>query len=195
MWSYNDQVQDFPHDPEQAKKLLAEAGFPNGFETDIWAMPVQRPYNPDARRIAELMQADLAKVGVKAKVVSYEWGEYRKRVQNGEHQMAELGWTGDNGDPDNFFVPLASCAAARQGGGSASKWCNQEFDALVNKAATLVSQAERTKLYEQAQVIMHQEAPFYLIAHSVVFMPMRKEVVGYKMSPFGRHQFDAVDLQ
>ena len=42
---------------------------------------------------------------------------------------------------------------------------------------------------------MHQEAPFYLIAHSVVFMPMRKEVTGYKMSPFGRHQFDAVDLQ
>ena len=81
MWSYNNQVQDFPHDPEQAKKLLAEAGFPNGFETDIWAMPVQRPYNPDARRIAELMQSDLAKVGIKAKVVSYEWGEYRKRVQ------------------------------------------------------------------------------------------------------------------
>ena len=80
MWSYNDQIQDFPHDPEQAKKLLAEAGFPNGFETDIWAMPVQRPYNPDARRIAELMQADLAKVGIKAKMVSYEWGEYRKRV-------------------------------------------------------------------------------------------------------------------
>ena len=70
-------------------------------------MPVQRPYNPDARRIAELMQADLAKVGIKAKIVSYEWGEYRKRVADGEHQMAELGWTGDNGDPDNFFVPLA----------------------------------------------------------------------------------------
>ncbi len=67
-------------------------------------MPVQRPYNPDARRIAELMQSDLAKVGIKAKIVSYEWGEYRKRVQAGEHQMAELGWTGDNGDPDNFFV-------------------------------------------------------------------------------------------
>ena len=66
---------------------------------------------------------------------------------------------------------------------------------MINRAATLPSQAERTKLYEQAQVIMHQEAPFFLIAHSVVFMPMRKEVTGYKMSPFGRHQFDQVDLQ
>jgi dipeptide transport system substrate-binding protein len=109
--------------------------------------------------------------------------------------MAEFGWTGDNGDPDNFFTPLASCAAARPGGGSASKWCNQPFDDLIKKAATISEQAERAKLYEQAQAIMHDEAPFYLIAHSVVFMPMRKEVAGYKMSPFGKHQFDRVELR
>src|ERR1700726_1391790 len=194
MWSYNDDIKDDAFDPAAAKKLLAEAGFPNGFETDLWAMPVQRPYNPDAKRIAELMQSDLAKVGVKAKIVSYEWGEYRKRVQNSEHQMALLGWTGDNGDPDNFFQPLAGCAAARVGGGGASKWCNQDFQALIDKAATLPDQAERTKLYQQAQVIMHDQAPFYLIAHSVVYMPMRKDVQGYVMSPLGAHQFDNVDL-
>jgi dipeptide transport system substrate-binding protein len=195
LWSYNDKVEDFPYDPAEAKNLLAAAGYPTGFETDIWAMPVQRPYNPDARRIAELMQADLAKIGVKAKIVSYEWGEYRKRIQAGEHQMAEFGWTGDNGDPDNFFVPLAGCAAARPGGGNIAKWCNQEFEALVEKAATLPSQAERAKLYEQAQVVMHREAPFFLIAHSIVYMPMTKNVVDYKMSPLGRHQFDDVDLK
>jgi len=195
MWSYNNAVSDFPYDPEQAKKMLSEAGLGGGFETDLWAMPVQRPYNPDARRIAELMQADLAKVGVKANIVSYEWGEYRKRLQRGEHQIAEYGWTGDNGDPDNFFTPLASCAAARPGGGNASKWCDPQFDDLIKRAATISEQAERAKLYKQAQIIMHDEAPFYLIAHSVVFMPMRKEVVGYRMSPFGRHQFDQVELR
>ena len=195
MWAYNNDIQDFKYDPADAKKKLAEAGYPDGFETDLWAMPVQRPYNPDAKRIAELMQADLAKVGVKASIVSYEWGEYRKRVQQGEHQAAELGWTGDNGDPDNFFVPLSSCAAARPGGGSASKWCNQQFDDLINKAATITDQAERKKLYMQAQVIMHEEAPFFLIAHSVVFMPMRANVSGYVMSPLGKHQFDLVDLK
>jgi dipeptide transport system substrate-binding protein len=195
MWSYDNAIEDFKYDPAAAKKMLADAGYPDGFETDLWAMPVQRPYNPDARRIAELMQSDLAKVGIKAKIVSYEWGEYRKRVQNGEHMMAELGWTGDNGDPDNFFVPLAGCAAARPGGGSASKWCNKEFDDIVNKAATLNDQAERSKLYEQAQVIMHREAPFFLIAHSVVYLPMSKAVTGYKMSPLGGHIFDDVDLQ
>ena len=195
MWSYNNSITDYPHDPAAAKKLLAEAGYPEGFETDLWAMPVQRPYNPDARRIAELMQSDLAQVGVKAHIVSYEWGEYRKRVQAGEHQMAELGWTGDNGDPDNFFTPLASCASARVGGGSASKWCNKDFDALLAKAVGLSDQGERAKLYEQAQVIMHEEAPFFLIAHSVTFQPMRKEVTGFVMSPIGAQDWDAVDLQ
>jgi len=195
MWSYNKSVPDYPYDPAKAKALLAEAGFPNGFETTLWAMPVQRPYNPDARRMAEMMQSDLAKVGITAKIVSYEWGEYRKRVQNLEHDMALLGWTGDNGDPDNFFVPLAGCNAAKPGGGSASKWCNQAFEDLIQKAVTTISQPERTKLYEQAQVIMHEEAPFDLIAHSVVFLPMRKDVVNFKMSPFGRIQFDTVDLK
>jgi len=109
--------------------------------------------------------------------------------------MAEFGWTGDNGDPDNFFVPLAGCAAARIGGGNVTKWCNKEFDDLVNKAVTLTDKGERTKLYEQAQVLMHEEAPFFLIAHSVAFQPMRKEVLNYHMSPFGRHDFDHVDLK
>ena len=79
IWSYNDATKDYPYDPEAAKALLAEAGYPNGFETDIWAMPVQRPYNPNARRMAEIIQADWAKVGVKAEIVSFEWGEYLRR--------------------------------------------------------------------------------------------------------------------
>ncbi len=195
MWSYDNAVVDFKYDPEAAKKMLADAGYKDGFDTDLWAMPVTRPYNPNGRRMAELMQADFAKVGVRAKIVSYEWGEYRKRAQAGEDQMAQFGWTGDNGDPDNFFVPLAGCAAARPGGGSITKWCDKTFDDLVNKAATLPSQAERAKLYEQAQAIMHAQAPFALIAHSVVYLPMSKSVVGYKMDPLGSHDFYAVDMR
>jgi dipeptide transport system substrate-binding protein len=193
MWSYNDKVEDFKYDPEAAKKLLADAGFPNGFETDLWAMPVQRPYNPDAKRIGELMQADLAKIGIKAKIVSYEWGEYRKRVQAGDHQMAQLGWSGDNGDPDNFFAVLASCAAAKAN--SATKWCNTAYDSLITKAATISDIKERTKLYEQAQVIMHQDAPYLFIAHSVVFLPMRANVTGVKIQAVGSQNFLHADLK
>ena len=105
-------------------------------DIDLWYMPVQRPYNPNAKRIAEMMQADLAKVGINAKLVTYEWGEYRKRAQQGEPMTVQLGWTGDNGDPDNFFF-LRGCAAARPGGQNLTKWCNKDYDDRLNKAKTL----------------------------------------------------------
>jgi dipeptide transport system substrate-binding protein len=196
MWSYNDDVKDDPYDPEAAKKLLAEAGFPNGFETDLWAMPVQRPYNPNAKRIAELMQADLAKIGVKAEIKSFEWGEYRKRAQAGEHLMAQLGWTGDNGDPDNFLHTLLGCASAQGTSGSnIAKFCHQPFDELVTKAKALSNQAERTELYKKAQVIFKEQAPWFTIAHAVQLKPVRKEVIDFKLSPFGRHTFYGVDIK
>jgi dipeptide transport system substrate-binding protein len=195
MWSYNKSIKDDPFDPAAAKKLLADAGYPNGFETDLWAMPVQRPYNPNAKRIAELMQADLAKVGVKAEIKSFEWGEYRKRAQAGEHQMAQLGWTGDNGDPDNFLNTLLGCDAAKTNGSNIAKFCYQPFEDLVQKAKSVSDQAERTKLYEQAQVIFKEQAPWFTIAHSVQLKPVRKEVIGFKLSPFGRHTFYGVDMK
>ncbi|WP_343715290.1 ABC transporter substrate-binding protein [Inquilinus sp.] len=194
MWSYDDSIKDYPYDPEAAKKLLAEAGYPNGFETDLWAMPVQRPYNPNAQRIAELMQNDFAKVGIKAKVVSYEWGEYRKRAQEGEHQLEQIGWSGDNGDPDNFLNNLLGCDAARVGGSNTSKWCNKEFNDLILKAQSISDQAERTKLYQQAQVIFHDQAPWIPIAHSVVTEVTAKAVSGYQISAVGLHDFRGVDI-
>ena len=195
MWSYNDAIKDDPYDPEGAKKLLAAAGLPNGFTTDLWAMPVQRPYNPNAKRIAELMQADLAKIGVKAEIKSFEWGEYRKRMQNGEHQMGMLGWTGDNGDPDNFLHTLLGCDAAKGGGSNVSKWCFKGFEDLVLKAKTVSSVAERSKLYSDAQVVFKEQAPWFTIAHAVQLKPVRKEVIDYKLSPFGRHTFYGVDIK
>ena len=195
MWSYNKSIKDDPYDPEAAKKLLAEAGHPNGFETDLWAMPVQRPYNPNAKRIAELMQADLAKVGIKAEIKSFEWGEYRKRAQAGEPQTVQLGWTGDNGDPDNFLNTLLGCDASKNNGSNLAKWCYQPFEDLVSKAKAVSDQAERTKLYEQAQVVFKEQAPWFTIAHSVQLKPVRKEVVDFKLSPFGRHTFYGVDMK
>jgi dipeptide transport system substrate-binding protein len=192
IWSYNDAVKDYEYSPDKAKEMLKAAGVTD-LNTDLWWMSVQRPYNPNAKRMAEMMQADLEKVGIHAKLVSYEWGEYRKRMQQGEHQMGLLGWTGDNGDPDNFFF-LRGCAAARQGGQNFTKWCYKEFDDRLLQARKLSETADRTKLYEEMQVIQKEEAPDVEIAHSVVFEPGSKKVVDWKISPFGRHEFYGVDI-
>jgi dipeptide transport system substrate-binding protein len=194
IWSYDDDIQPYPYDPEKAKALLAEAGVKD-LKTDLWYMPVQRPYNPDAKKMAELMQADLAKVGITAELKTFEWGEYRKRLQAGEHQMGMLGWTGDNGDPDNFMNVLLSCGSAREGGQNVAKWCDEDFTKLIDEAKATADVEKRTELYKQAQVIFHDQAPWVPIAHSLVSMPMKKTVVGYKVHPLGTHIFEGVDIQ
>jgi dipeptide transport system substrate-binding protein len=193
LWGYNNAVQDYPYDPVKAKQLLAQAGYANGFEMDLWYLPVTRPYNPDGKRMAELIQADWEKIGVKAKLITYEWAEYRKRSKTGEQAAMMFGWSGDNGDPDNFFVPLLGCEAVK-GGGNVARWCNKPFEDLIIKAAQTPKQVDRAKLYEQAQVIVKEEAPWITIAHSVRFDPLRKEVLGYKMDATAHHYFNNVDL-
>ena len=143
--------------------------------------------------MAELIQADWEKVGVKAKLLTYEWAEYRKRSKTGEQAAMMFGWSGDNGDPDNFFVPLLGCEAVK-GGGNVARWCNKQFEDLVIKAAQTPKQADRAKLYEQAQVIVKEEAPWITIAHSIRFDPLRREVLGYKMDATAHHYFNNVDL-
>ncbi len=192
IWSYNDDVVDYPYDPEAARTLLADAGYADGFSTDIWAMPVQRPYNPNARRVAEMIQADWAAVGVETEIVTYEWGEYLKRSKDGEHETVLLGWTGDNGDPDNFLYVLLSCDAV--GSANRARWCHQPFDDLLLAAKQTSDLETRTDLYEQAQVIFKQQAPWVTIAHSIWFQPVRNEVVDFRISPLGKHLFYGVDL-
>ena len=194
MWSFNDKIPDVPFDPEKAKAMLAAAGVKTPLDIDLWYMPVSRPYNPNGKRIGEMMQADLAKVGVNAKLVTYEWGEYRKRLAAGEETTGQYGWTGDNGDPDNFFF-LRGCPGGKPGDSNPTKWCNAEFDDLLVKARTLTDQADRAKLYSRMQEIEHDEAPELLLAHSIVFEAMRSNVTGYKQSPLGTHAFEGVDIK
>lgn len=194
IWGYNDEVQDYEFNPEKAQQLLKEAGLEDGFETEIWAMPVSRPYNPNARRMAEMVQEDWKQIGVNAKIVSFEWGEYLKRMAAGEHTTGMMGWTGDNGDPDNFLNALLSCNAVEQGSNYAG-FCDNAFDQLITKAAEMSDVNKRSELYKKAQVIAKEQAIWLPIAHSTVYFPIRKEVTGYTLSPFLAHNFYGVDLK
>jgi dipeptide transport system substrate-binding protein len=192
MWSYNDAIVDDPYDPEAAKAMLEAEGVTD-LSMKIWAMPVQRPYNPNARRMAELMQEDFAKIGVDVEIVSYEWGEYLERSRALDRDGALLlGWTGDNGDPDNFLAVLLGCDGRENS--NRAQWCHEPFEELIQKAKITSDQAERTALYEEAQVIFKEQAPWATIAHSVVFMPVRPEVQNYKVHPLGGHIFNDVSL-
>jgi dipeptide transport system substrate-binding protein len=192
-WSYNKKLKDPAFDPVKAKALLKKAGIAEGTEITLWAMPVQRPYNPNAKLMAEMIQSDWAKIGIKAKITSYEWGEYIKRAKAGEHDTVLIGWTGDNGDPDNWLGVNLGCEAV--GGNNYARWCNKEFDALIVKARSITNQAERTKLYEKAQEIFKREVPWTTIAHSTVYQPVSKSVQGFKVSPFGLQSFYGVTVK
>jgi dipeptide transport system substrate-binding protein len=194
MWSFDAKIPDTPYDPEKAKAMLAAAGVKTPLDINLWYQPVSRPYNPNGKRIGEMMQADLAKIGVNARLVTYEWGEYRKRIQDGEDMTGQMGWTGDNGDPDNFFF-LLGCPEGKPAGNNIPKWCNAEFNDLLVKARTIPDQSERAKLYQRMEEIESNEAPSLLLAHSIVYEAMRSNVTGYKQSPLGTHAFEGVDIR
>ena len=187
MWGYNKSVPGFKYDPALSKKLLAKAGYPNGEglgEISLWSMPVPRPYNPDGRKIGEAMAADLAKVGVKAKIVSFEWGTYlkRQREQPAEMDLFQLGWTGDNGDPDNFLAVLFDGLASSS---IRTQWHNEKYHNLMVTGRQTVDQAKRTKIYEQALQLIYDECPVISIAHSTVIWPAQKKVRNFKLHPTG----------
>ncbi|MCA1940041.1 MAG: ABC transporter substrate-binding protein [Caenispirillum bisanense] len=190
---YADDIEDHPYDPEAAKRLLAEAGYPDGFATDVWAVPIHSHINPNSRRQAEMIQADWQKIGVTAEIKTYEWGEYLKRSKDGEHQTLLLGWNGDNGDPDNFLAVLLSCDSV--GAANRARWCDQEFDAAVMEAKRVSDPAARAALYEKAQRRFHEQVPWDPMVHAKLFDVVRKEVTGYTPSPFDAHVFYGVDLK
>jgi ABC-type transport system substrate-binding protein len=195
MWSYNDDIEAYEYSPEKAAALLAEAGYPDGFDMELWAMPVARPYNPNARKIAEIMQDQLKKVNINAEIVSYEWGTYLDKTDQGEHQAAMLGWTGDNGDPDNFLWVLLSEPAAIPPAGNIAMWKNAEFTELCSQAKQTADQDVRDRLYREAQEVFHEEAPWVPIAHSVVTIPAKNYVNDFVIYPTGKRVFKHVWLQ
>lgn len=195
MWSHNESLVDDPYDPQAARELLAEAGYPDGFSTDLWAMSTARGYNPNPALTAQLIQADLAKIGVKAEIKTVPWAEYSRRMRNGEHETGLLGWTGSHGDPDYFFFNLLTCQTADNGGANVSKFCNQAYDDLVIQARRIANPAQRIPLYEEAQRIFKQQAPWLPLSHSTQTWVHRNEVRNFRISPFGGLDFYGVELK
>jgi peptide/nickel transport system substrate-binding protein len=179
-------LSDLDYDQDLSRQLLEEAGYPQGFETTLWAMSGPRPYMPQPVRLAQVIQADLAAVGIHAKIVTFEWGTYLDRVHRGHHDLALLGWQADNGDPDNFlFVHFDKSAAVPPAGNIAFYRDERVHQLLVRGQQTVVPE-QRLPIYQEAQEIIHRDAPWVPLVHVMELAAMRREVTGYRLHPTGR---------
>ncbi|MEK5523206.1 ABC transporter substrate-binding protein [Heyndrickxia sp. FSL W8-0423] len=184
---YNDDIVDYDYDLDKAKKLLEEAGYKDGFSVDFWTMPVVRPYMPNGQKVAEAIQADFAKIGVKTKIVTMEWGTYLEKLAKGEAPMYIVGWTGDNGDADNFLYALLDKDAI--GSNNNSQYANDEVHDLLIKAQTETDEAKRNDYYKKAQEIIHNDAPWVPLAHSVPQLAGKSTIEGFFPHPTGSQSF------
>lgn len=192
LWGHNATLKPRAYDPARAKALLAEAGYPDGFSTDIWAIPVSRAYMPNGRRTAELIQSDWAKIGVKANIVTYEWGEFLRRRRAGEADVTMMGGTWDYPDPSELLVWNTCDAIA--GGNNVSHWCNKEFSDLVGKADIVTDTSQRAALYEKAQDVFNADIPGLILADVKGYGAVRDTVQGFKLHFLGGQPFGGVGL-
>ena len=195
LWSYDDTIEDYEYNPELAKQLLAEAGYPDGFETTLWALPVPRPYIPDGRALAEAIQSDLRNIGVEPKIVTYDWGTYLVKTENGEHDMAMLGWIADEGDPDNFFYYLLSTTYAEKPAFNIAFYRSDEMQLVLERARMSTDRDKRIALYQQAQAIFHRDAPWVPLAHAQRLLVVDRKVRNLKLSPVGWKYLRNVSLE
>ncbi|WP_211747051.1 ABC transporter substrate-binding protein [Paenibacillus sp. Marseille-Q4541] len=193
LWGYNDKIADYEYDLEKAKQLLAEAGYPDGLpgEYTFYAMPVSRPYMPDGKKVAEVIQADFEKIGVKVNIESPEWATYLEDVQAGEKDdIYMLGWTGDNGDPDNFIYTLLDKDAIPSN--NYSYYANEELHTILVEAQQETDQDKRSDLYMKAQEIIKADAPWVPLVHTTPLLAAKANLKGYVPAPTGSESYESI---
>lgn len=193
-WAYQNDISEINYNPVMARNLLRENGVEPGFTMNIWAMPVERAYNPNARKMAELIQGYLRQVDIEVNIVSYEWTTFRQRLKQGLHDSVLIGWSADNGDPDNFYRPLLTCSAIESGTNRAM-WCSPEYDDYIDQALKYSDIDKRIEYYFKANDLIRQEMPLVPIAHAYRFQAYRNDLAGLVINPFGGIRFGDVEKQ
>jgi peptide/nickel transport system substrate-binding protein len=149
---------------------------------------------PQPLKIAQAIQADLRAVGIEAEIVSYEWGTYLDKVQRGQHDTALLGWTGDNGDPDNFLYVLLDKSAAEFPANNIAFYRSEELHEILVEAQREVEMDRRRSLYRRAQEIVHRDAPWVPLVHAAQTPAFKKSVTGFRLHPTGSKWFHSVEI-
>ncbi len=191
---FNEGIEAYGYDPAESRRLLEEAGLAGGFDTDLWYIPIPRPYVPDGKGIAQAVQSDLQKVGINAELVTYEFGTYLEKVGMGEHDMALYGGTDAGTDPDfRLYYWYSSAAATETNASNTSYYENQEVDQLIEQARSTVDQNKRRDLYYRVQEIIHEDVPVLPLAYVRDPVGLQKRVEGYETT-LGGDRLNTVKL-
>jgi len=202
LWGYNTGLQDWAYDAAAAKKLLADAGFPNGISKvtfdgkevplEFWYMPVSRPYYPSPKDIATAIAADWAKAGINVSLQTVDWATYLDKRTKGQMPLYILGWTGDNGDPDNFVCYFFCLDAKDSPKAMEGFFQDKEVSDVLKKAQALTVQADRAKLYQQAEQMIHDRVLRVFIANNQPPLAFTANVDGYIPNPTNTEFFNTV---
>ncbi|WP_162062764.1 ABC transporter substrate-binding protein [Vibrio taketomensis] len=187
-WAYNGDTVQVRYDRNYAIALLREAGFADGLTLNMLVPLEPRSYNPSPLKTAELIQANLAEIGITLNLLTDD------RLSGHEHEidLYLTGWIADTGEPDNFLRPLLSCDSERVGL-NMSSWCDPDFDFLLDLALEVETPRYRINLYKQAQNILNSEFPVIPLNHGMQFQAHDSSLEGFKMSPFNAQPFDNVE--
>ncbi len=192
-WAFTDQVTKYPYDPDKAKKLLTEAGYPNGFSAVFW-IPESGSGMQSPKTMAQAIQADLAAVGIKVSIQTYEWGAYLNKYSKGFGQDADMGAMSfmlDPGDP----APMLSLVIDGHGGFNGGAYKNAEVDRLLDEATRVVDLKKRGELYRRAAKIIVDDAPWIFIDHALQNAAGLKKVTGFKLHPSFYIFFNKISVQ
>lgn len=202
LWGYNKSIEDYKYDTAAAKKLLADAGFPNGISQvtfdgkqvplDFWYLPVSRPYFPNGKDIGGAIAADWAKAGINVNQQTVDWATYLNKRTNGQMPLYMLGWTGDNGDPDNFVCYFFCLDAKDTPKAMEGFFQDKEVSDVLKKAAALTVQADRAKLYQQAEQMIRDRVLRVFIANNQPPLALLSNVDGYIANPTSTEFFNTV---
>ena len=180
---------DYDYNPAKAKKMLADAGYVNGFDLELWYAPINGASFPTPKPIAEAWAADLNAIGIRAKLNTKDWAAYLDdRLKPPGFQAFMMGWTGDYGDPDNFYYPHFGRGSTKDIG----NWQSDRVFQLLDNARKETNPANRTKLYAEVDKILFDETLRIPIVHSEPLLAQRAQLTGWQPSPLGTESFAAI---
>lgn len=194
-WAYNDDIEGYEYDLDKAKALLAEAGYPNGFDLEFSVTSNSRIYMQQPTKMVEAIKSSFEKIGINVKVVTMEWPTYLDQLRSGGHSIGLIGWVGDNGDPDNFLYSTLSKNNTVKGSAQNHMfYINDEVSDLLMQAKSVIDQEERTKIYKKIQEIVYEDAPFVPLVEVSEAVVTGANVEGYFPHPTGAENMSEVTI-